>query len=64
MRSHDPRCPPDRPGGVVVGKTTHVWYSRVSVAGPAIPSCRVVVVACVGNKARSGGMSGSTARLY
>ena len=41
--------PPDRPGGVVVGKTTHVWYPRVSVAGPAIPSCSVAVVACVGN---------------
>jgi hypothetical protein len=41
--------PPDRPGGVVVGKTTHVWYPRVSVAGPAISSCSVAVVACVGN---------------
>eukprot|EP00966_Prymnesium_polylepis_P156353 3612258-Prymnesium_polylepis.1 len=33
--------PPDRPGIVVVGKTIHVWYPRVSVAGPATPSCRV-----------------------
>ena len=41
--------PPDRPGGIVVGKTTHVWCPRVSVAGPAIPCCRVAVVACVGN---------------
>eukprot|EP00966_Prymnesium_polylepis_P190649 4418505-Prymnesium_polylepis.1 len=35
--------------------------ATVSLAGPAIPSCRVAVVACV---ARSGGMSGSTTRLY
>eukprot|EP00966_Prymnesium_polylepis_P078253 1814265-Prymnesium_polylepis.1 len=41
--------PPDRPGGIVVGKTTHVWCPRVSVAGPAIPCCNVAVVACVGN---------------
>eukprot|EP00966_Prymnesium_polylepis_P278166 6427653-Prymnesium_polylepis.1 len=25
---------PDRPGGVVVGKATHMWCPRVSVAGP------------------------------
>jgi hypothetical protein len=56
---------PNRPGGVVVGKTTHVWYPRVSVAGPAIPSCSVAVVACVGNPGSNldlGDMSGSTLR--
>eukprot|EP00966_Prymnesium_polylepis_P173878 4022765-Prymnesium_polylepis.1 len=41
---------PNRPGGVVVGKTTHVWCPRVR-GRPCYPELqrRVAVVACVGN---------------
>eukprot|EP00966_Prymnesium_polylepis_P143663 3316360-Prymnesium_polylepis.1 len=53
--------PLDRPGGIVVGKTTHVWCPRVSVAGPAIPCCRALSSHVLETRARSGGMSGHCA---
>eukprot|EP00966_Prymnesium_polylepis_P101541 2351570-Prymnesium_polylepis.1 len=31
-------CPPDRPGGVVVGKTAHVWYPPCVRGRPCYPA--------------------------
>ena len=40
--------PPDRSGGIVVGKTTHVWCPRVR-GRPCYLLLQSAVVACVGN---------------
>eukprot|EP00966_Prymnesium_polylepis_P099656 2307926-Prymnesium_polylepis.1 len=40
--------PPDRPGGIVVGQTTHMWCPRVR-GRPCYPLLQRPVVVCVGN---------------
>eukprot|EP00966_Prymnesium_polylepis_P231894 5364740-Prymnesium_polylepis.1 len=55
--------------GGVVGKATHVWCPRVSVAGPAIPSCSGVAVVAISHVWRKPGLElgecpVSTVRLY